>query len=124
MKTKLAIVCMIIMLLATSCGLLDTGKAVFYTNAQAMLDCGPFNVDIYIGEDFVGSITDFYLEESSPDCINSAKTVMVEKDMGVYEYRALANCGQYGAWSGKVRIMSNSCSVVFLDLNDCNPKED
>ena len=115
---------MLVIFMMTSCTFADTGKVVFYTDAQAMVNCGPFIVDIYIGDDLEGSISEPYVEESIPDCINSTLTVVLEKETGVYNYTAIAECGQYGMWSGEINILPNTCSVVFLDINDWSPKED
>jgi hypothetical protein len=101
-----------------------TGNVVFYTNAQAMLNCGPFNVDVYIENDSVGSISEPYVDDTYPDCINSTMTVKLENKVGIYNYTARMDCGQYGEWKGELEILTDSCSYVFLDINNCNPKND
>lgn len=103
-----------------------TGNVVFYTNAQAILNCGPFDVDvdIYIENDSVGSISEPYVDDIYPDCINSTMTVKLEKKVGVYKYIAIMDCGQYGEWKGEFEILPDSCTYVFLDIYNCNPKND
>ncbi len=127
--TKILFLCGVIILMAFSCDKKDDnsnneGKIVFYTNAQAILNCGPFNVDIYIDNDSVGSISEPYIEDTHPDCINSTLTVMLEKKTGKYNYTAKLDCGQYGEWSGEFEIIPDSCTFIYLDINQCNPKND
>jgi hypothetical protein len=101
----------------------DEGRIVFYTVVQAKLNCGPFNVDIFIENDSIGSISEPYLDDTPPECKNSALTVMLEKQTGVYKYTAKMDCGQYGQWTGEFEILPDSCSKVFLDIDNCNPKQ-
>jgi len=100
------------------------GKVVFYTNAQAKLNCGPFDVDVFIADEFIGSISEPYLDDTPPECKDSTLTVIMEKQAGVYEYTAEMDCGNYGQWSGEFEIFPDSCNKVFLDINNCNPKID
>lgn len=129
MKTKkiLLIVPFLFMIIGTGgCeknnNLPQKGKVVFYTNAQAMLNCGIFNVDIYINNDSVGSIIESYTSDSYPDCVNSTMTVAVEKKIGKYNYVAKIDCGQYGVWTGEFDIVPDSCTYIFLDIKNCNLK--
>ena len=102
----------------------ETGNVVFYTNAQAMLNCGPFNVDVYIENDSVGLISEAYVDDTYPDCLNSTMTVKFENKVGIYNYTARMDCGQYGEWKGELEILPDSCTYIFLDINSCNPKND
>ena len=129
MKTHFIITFLITILTFYSCDMNDndsskTGNVVFYTNAQAMLNCGPFNVDVYIENDSIGSISEPYVDDSYPDCINSTMTVKSENKVGIYKYTARIDCGQYGEWKGELEILPDSCSYIFLDINNCNPKND
>lgn len=100
------------------------GRIVFYSNAQAILNCGSFDIVVYINNDSLGIISESYIEETQPDCINSNSTFLLEKKTGKYNYTATMDCGQYGEWSGEFEIFTDSCSFVFLDINNCNPKND
>lgn len=127
MKTHLILTFLIAIMTICSCDKNDnnspkTGNVVFYTNAQAILNCGSFNVDLFIENDSIGSISEPYVDDTRPDCINSAMTVMLKKQVGVYKYTAKINCGQYGEWNGEFEILPDSCSQVFLDISNCNPK--
>jgi len=100
------------------------GKVVFYTNAQAMLNCGNFNVDVYVDNRSVGSISEPYVEDNKPASVTTASTLMLEKKTGNYSYTAKLNCGQYGEWHGTVDILPDSTICVFLDIHNCNTKSD
>ncbi len=102
----------------------NDGKIVFYTNAQAMLNCGSFNVDVYIGDDFVGSIAEPYVNKTKPEFVNSPSTLMIKRNTGRYTYTAKIDCGQYGEWHGEFEVLSDSCTQIFLDISGCNPKND
>lgn len=125
MKTtilKISVFLLLFSLMGAGCekdATLKNGKIVFYTNAQALLNCGPFNVDIFINDDLVGSISESYVEETYPECVNSNATLLVEKKTGKYNYTAKMNCGQYGSWVHEVEVYSDSCVYVFLDMDDC-----
>lgn len=129
MKTHLILSFLVSIMTFCSCDKNDndsskTGDVLFYTNAQAMLNCGPFNVDVYIENDSVGSISEPYVDDTYPDCINSTMTVKLVNKVGIYNYTAKMVCGQYGEWKGQFEILPDSCSYVFLDINNCNPKND
>ena len=94
------------------------GKMVFFTNAQALLYCGSFNVDIYIDSVLTGSIPKGKLIDSLDLCTESNYTLLIEKNEGHYEYYARANCGDYGTWSGTVDILPDSCQKIFLDVSE------
>lgn len=98
---------------------LKTGKVIFYTNAQAMLNCGPFNVTISVDDNEAGSISDPYVNDRLPDCINTSSTIVLEKTKGKHGYTARMACGQYGYWTGEFEILNDNCVYIFLDIKDC-----
>ncbi|WP_430812948.1 MULTISPECIES: hypothetical protein [unclassified Carboxylicivirga] len=102
----------------------DFGNVVFYSNAQALLNCGPFDIQIMIGNDSIGVISEAYVEETQPNCLNSNSTLMIERKVGTYNYSAYADCGQYGSWSGELKVEKDGCVKIFLDLNESNQKND
>ena len=60
----------------------NTGKVTFYTNAQAVLNCGPFDVEIYIDNSLEGIIKEPYLPlNETPECnsSNSETLLVIEK---------------------------------------------
>jgi len=91
---------------------------VFYTNAQAILNCGPFEVDVFIDNVPVGSISYPYINEELPDCFQSDNTLLIEKDTGTYNYFAKATCNNYIQWSGIIHANPDSCSKVFFDMEN------
>lgn len=93
-------------------------KIVFYTNAQAMLNCGPFDVDVYIDSTLIGSISEPYLNDSVPECSQNSNTLLIEKDSGTYYYSATANCNNYGVWTGTITIKPDTCYKIFLDTEN------
>lgn len=80
----------------------NQGKIVFYTNAQAMLNCGSFDETINMDGDSVGTLSEPYVEDVKPSGQESNSfTLVVEKNFGSYTYSAKFNCGQtIGPWGG------------------------
>ncbi len=75
----------------------DTGKVTFYTNAQFALNCGPFDVEIYIDNSLVGKLEEPFLPISeTPDCnANSSKTILtIDKPEDEYEFTARLTCSE------------------------------
>ncbi|MBN1971091.1 MAG: hypothetical protein JW870_17120 [Candidatus Delongbacteria bacterium] len=129
MKTHLIFTFLISIITFSSCdknndNSTEIGNVIFYTNAQALLNCGPFDVTIKINDESVGAISEAYVEDFQPNCTNTNSTLLIEKAQGSYNYTATIDCGQYGNWSGEFEIIKDSCIYVFLDINNCNPKND
>ncbi|WP_080903385.1 hypothetical protein [Parabacteroides sp. Marseille-P3160] len=97
---------------------LTSGKVIFYTNAQAMVNCGPFNVTVYVDNNDVGFISNPYVADNLPDAINTTSTIVLEKTKGKYSYTAKMDCGQSGTWTGEFEIRNNNV-YIFLDIKDC-----
>ncbi len=91
-------------------------KIVFFTNAQAILNCGPFDVNVYLDSTLVGSISEPYMVDSFPDCSQKSNTLIIEKESGTYHYSATANCNNYADWSGTISIKPDTCYKIFLDI--------
>ena len=91
-------------------------KIVFFTNAQAILNCGPFDVNVYLDSTLVGSISEPYMVDSFPDCSQKSNTLLIEKDSGTYHYSATANCNNYADWTGTISIKPDTCYKIFLDI--------
>lgn len=95
------------------------GKVIFYTNAQAMLNCGPFDVTVYIDNRVASTISSPYTDNVLPDPTESTSTLILEEDTGKHRYTAKMDCAQYGTWTGDFEIHDNSIKYVFLDIKDC-----
>jgi len=96
-----------------------TGKVTFYTNAQAVLNCGSFDVEIYIDNSLIGTIEEPYLPlDETPKCnSNSSKTLLViEKPEGDYEFTARLTCSETLKYMGDFKVKKDSCSLVYIDL--------
>lgn len=120
MKLKLVIVFSLTMILL-NCEETEspsTGTVVFYTNAQAMLNCGPFEVNVFIGDNKVGSIDEPYIGDEQPDCSNSSYTLIVHKEPGQYNCKAIG-CSSLECLKN-FEVVADSCSYVFFDISEFN----
>lgn len=88
-----------------------------------MFNCGPFDVDVYINNDFEGAISGPSIKDPHPECKSSDTTVLVERKAGKYKYTAEIDCGDNKGWSGEVEVIANSCIYVYLDIDSCNLKK-
>lgn len=96
-----------------------TGKVLFYTNAQAMLNCGPFEVEIYIDDSLEGIIEKpLTQEDENIDCNygKSEFTLILEKPEGNYKFTAKLTCSEDSEYLGEFIVKKDSCTVVFIDL--------
>jgi hypothetical protein len=98
-----------------------SGKIVFYTNAQAMLNCGPFDVDIYLDDKKVGSISNPVFNEFEPNCTKSQFTIVVNRTPGIYTCKATA-CNSL-EWLNEIDVSEDTCLHVFLDINNFHQSE-
>lgn len=95
------------------------GHVIFYTNAQFILNCGDFDVDIYMDSIKVGTIEKSFLPvDSVPSCEteDTTTTFILEKETGIYNYNAYCSCSNYGKWTGIFEIIKDSCTIVFLNI--------
>lgn len=93
-----------------------SGNIVFYTNAQAILNCGPFDVDIFLNNKKLGSISKPVFNGFEPDCSRSQLTVLINQSPGTYTFKATA-CGSL-EWSDEIEVTEGTCTYVFLDVNN------
>lgn len=94
-------------------------NVLFYTNAQAMLNCGPFDVEIYIDGALEGVIEKpVTQEDENIDCSygNSDFILLINKPEGHYEFTAKLTCSEDLEYVGAFTVKNDSCSVVFIDL--------
>ena len=90
------------------------GKIVFYTNAQAMLNCGPFDVNVYIDDKKVGLLGNPVFNEFQPHCSKSQFTIVINRPPGHYTCKATA-CGSL-EWNKEIEVLEDTCLNVFLDI--------
>lgn len=93
------------------------GEIIFYTDAQLGVNCGFFDVEVFMNYDLVGSISMPYETVSNLD---STTAVFLDKKAGKYIYTAKIGCGSWDHdnWVGEVEVYQDSCIFVFLDFND------
>lgn len=97
----------------------NTGKVTFYTNAQAVLNCGPFDVEIYIDNSLEGIIKEPYLPlNETPECnsSNSETLLVIEKPEGDYEFTARLTCSETLKYIGDFKVKNDSCTLVYINL--------
>ena len=96
-----------------------TNNVIFYTNAQAVLNCGLFDVEIYMDSSLVGVIKEPLVPlDSTPDCnsTNSETILVIDKPEGEYEFTARLTCSETLKYLGTFIVNMDSCSLVYVDL--------
>jgi hypothetical protein len=97
----------------------NKGRVTFYTNAQYVLNCGPFDVEIYIDNSLIGVIKESYLPlDSTPECysLSNERLLSLEEPEGDYEFTARLTCSETLKYLGNFRVKKDSCSLVYIDL--------
>jgi len=97
------------------------GEVAFYTSAQALLNCGPFDVIVFIEGEEAGKISEPFtslIPEDRPYCGDTI-TLTLEKEKGTYSYSAYGDCGANGIfWEGIFEIKPDECTMVYLSMDD------
>jgi len=96
------------------------GEVTFYTNAQALLNCGAFDIYVYVDGEKVGTLSLPLASETDPqpNC-GDPLTLTIKKKKGDYSYSAEGECGYENlAWEGDFQIMKDSCTRIFLDITE------
>lgn len=97
----------------------DTGQVIFYTNAQALMNCGPFDVHVLIDGREVGILSlPYTIQDDSPSCIadNIDNVLILRKTPGHYDCTATFDCSSGIIWNSSFEIKTDSCSRVFIDV--------
>lgn len=97
-------------------------KVLFYTNAHKVLNCGNFNVNIYVDSAFIGTLSKPVLTITSFEDRTTDSTLLVDLKPKNVNYHAIADCGDYGIWAGNISLKKDSCYTIFLDANDLQPQ--
>ena len=122
---KILIVSIMYLITLISCEKKDEynydGEVSFYTNAQAFLNCGEFDVDVYIDGNKIGALSrpvPILATDKQPNC-GDPLTLTIKKEIGEYVYLAEGECGYDDLkWEGNFQIMKDSCTKIFLDITD------
>lgn len=97
----------------------NTGTVTFYTNAQFALNCGPFDVEIYIDSILAGILEEPFLpvNKTPEGNISSGKTTLtIIKPEGEYEFTARLTCSETLKYLGDFTVKKDSCYLVYIDL--------
>jgi len=123
LKIRLSIVLICILSSLVSCEKNDEydGEVIFYTNAQALLNCGQFDVYVFVDGQKVGKLSQpLALLETDPlpNC-GDPSTLTIKKMRGKYSYSAEGECGYENlTWEGDFQIVKDSCTRIFLDITE------
>lgn len=96
---------------------IDKSNLMFYTNAQYVVNCGLFDVDVFIDGIMIGSISTPYIFDYEPVCTQGSSDEFLVFDMepGTYNYSAVGTCGGNMEWNGTITVESGTCYKIFLD---------
>ncbi|MEN8249561.1 MAG: hypothetical protein ABFS32_11560 [Bacteroidota bacterium] len=96
------------------------GKVIFYTNAQAVLNCGSFDVEIYIDDELVGVLEEprLPLDDNKPECDSEDDNTLVVLELpeGEYEYTARLTCSSTLKYLGDFEVNLEGCTLEYIDL--------
>ncbi len=99
----------------------DSGQVLFYTDAQFKVNCGEFDVNVYINDSLAGKIKRPFLPYGSiPTCEmqDSLTIIKFKKEVGIYSYAADFYCSpKHPHWVGNFEINKDSCTVIYLKIN-------
>jgi hypothetical protein len=98
----------------------EYGNVLFYTNAQFLLNCGEFDVDVYIDDLKKGVISKPFLPlDSIPSCetTDTNTTLKLNMEVGNYNYSADFYCSNNNQWTGNFDIKKDSCTIIYLNLS-------
>ena len=98
----------------------NVGKIIFYSNAQLCMNCGSFELEVYLEDNLEGIIKNptYSIEQPSPDCNTKSSDffLVLEKPEGEYEYEAFADCSGNSIAKGTFSVKTDSCSLVFINV--------
>jgi len=86
---------------------IEDGSITFWTDQD--VGCGP--ITISLGENVVGTLSNFSENGVAPDC-GDIGYVTLELAPGSYSYNADDQCG---TWSGLITIRDGECQTFLLD---------
>lgn len=98
----------------------DNGKVLFCTNSY-LINC-PFSIDVYIDNDFMGTLTAASSYAQVDCCCPDSLFIglIIEKKVGTYDYLAKeTNCAgsnKVNNWTGELKIKKDGCSMIYLDI--------
>lgn len=98
----------------------DSTKVYFYTNAHTRVNCGGFDVNVYVDDKLCGVLQNSFIPEGVNPCEEKGGdghilVVEVEKDIE-HTYTAVSECGINWVCKGGFCFSDNECHSVFLDF--------
>lgn len=98
----------------------DQTKVLFYTNAQLIVNCGPFNVDVYVDDKLCGTLENAYSDKRvslSCDVEDTNGAILaVEVEKGNHKFKAVGGCSDDMICLGEFNVTDDDCQTVFLDF--------
>ncbi len=96
----------------------DSTKVYFYTNAHLYVDCGPFDVNVYVDDKLCGTLRLSATEEFNP-CEKGEDRFFLEVEVEKnreHTYKAVSECGISKELKGEFCFSDDECHSVFLDF--------
>ena len=100
----------------------DKGKLLFYTNSH-IINC-VFDIELFVNGVKIGNLdARSTYTDNDCNCDNSTGIgLLLNLKKGTYDYSANEiNCiatNKVNSWSGQVNVIGDSCTVVFLNINE------
>jgi len=92
------------------------GMALIYTNAQALVNCGPFEVEVYIDGELSGTIAEPWIADSVPTVTDTDQILLLTLDAGTY------TCFSTGCssveYEKEFEVAEGECTPVFMDFSN------
>ena len=96
----------------------DLTKVYFYTNAHLYVNCGPFDVNVYVDDKLCGTLRLSATEEFNP-CEKGEDRFFLEVEVEKnreHTYKAVSECGTSKELKGEFCFSDDECHSVFLDF--------
>ncbi len=110
---------------------IDSTKVYFYTNAHLYVNCGPFDVNVYVDDKLCGTLRlsapeefnpcekgeDEFFHEDEVEKIEDGFFLEVEVEKNrEHTYKAVSECGISKELKGEFCFSDDECHSVFLDF--------
>ena len=94
-------------------------KVLFYTNAQMIVNCGPFGVDVYVDDKLCGTLENPYSDKKLSIPCDTKDTdgaiLAVDIEQGNHKFKATGDCSNM-VCSGEFNVTNDDCQSVFIDF--------
>ena len=97
----------------------DSTKVFFYTNAQMIVNCGAFGVDVYVDDKLCGTLENPYSDKELSIPCDTKDTdgaiLAVDIEQGNHKFKATGDCSNM-VCSGEFNVTNDDCQSVFIDF--------